>query len=357
MDFGGCVDNLIYQRFDNFNHADSFFDTLKKDYEEFSGWLRKKAIAGESAYVLYSDARDIDGFMYLKMEEMVDDVEPPLPHGRHLKIGTFKFNSKGSLRGQRFIKKALDYAIRENADDIYVTVFEKHGYLIKIFERYGFILHGKKETLNGVELVYVRTLRVCRQDLLLDYPCVSTVGNKKFLLAIYPNFHTKLFPDSILNNESADIVEDVSYTNSIHKIYICAMQGVMQAKKGDLLVIYRTSDKLGPARFRAVATSVCVVEDVRNIREFSSLEEFLGYCERFSVFSKNDLINMYAHKRYPYIIRFTYNIALPKRPTRGTLLDNVGLNENDYWGFMELTNTQFETILRLGEVDESLVIN
>lgn len=351
------MDNLVYQRFDVFNHSDSFFDTLKNDYEEFSDWLVRKSKAGESAYVLYNELENIDGFMYLKMEENVDDIEPALPTGHHLKIGTFKFNSKGSLRGQRFIKKALDYAIRENADDIYVTVFEKHDYLIRLFERYGFVLHGKKETRNGIERVYVRPLGVSRSNVLLDYPYVSTSNNKKYLLAIYPAFHTKLFPDSILNNESADIVEDVSYTNSIHKIYICAMQGVMKAKQGDLLVIYRTGDGQGAARFRAVATSICVVEEVRHIKEFISLDEFLSYCERFSVFSRKELVSIFNTKRYPYIIRFSYNIALSKRPTRGTLLDEVGLNEEDRWSFMELNDQQFMHILKLGKVDESIIVN
>ncbi|WP_268011709.1 hypothetical protein [Aeromonas veronii] len=200
-------------------------------------------------------------------------------------------------------------------------------------------------------------MREPQNDALLDYPYISVENNRKFLLSIYPEFHTKLFPDSILNNESADIVEDVSYTNSIHKIYICAMQGVMQTKRGDILVIYRTSDIPRAARFRAVATSICIVEEVRNIHEFSSIDEFLTYCERFSVFTKDELIRIYAQKKYPYIIRFTYNIALPRRPTRGTLLDNVGLNEQDYWGFMELTDAQFKKILELGEVNESFVIN
>lgn len=160
-----------------------------------------------------------------------------------------------------------------------------------------------------------------------------------------------------MNNESADIVEDVSYTNSIHKIYICAMQGVMKAKQGDLLVIYRTGDGQGAARFRAVATSICVVEEVRHIKEFISLDEFLSYCERFSVFSRKELVSIFNTKRYPYIIRFSYNIALSKRPTRGTLLDEVGLNEEDRWSFMELNDQQFMHILKLGKVDESIIVN
>lgn len=352
------MDNLVYQRFDSFNHTDTFFDTLKRDYKEFPVWLHKKSQTGDSAYVLYNEEPSIDGFMYLKIENgVVDDIEPTLPQGKHLKIGTFKFNSKGSLRGQRFIKKALDYAVRENADDIYVTVFETHDYLIRLFERYGFILHGRKETPNGVELVYVRVMKVYNHDVLRDYPYISTASNNKFLLSILPEHHTKLFPDSILNNESSDIVEDVSHTNSIHKIYLCAMRGIMEAKIGDLLVIYRTTDIPGRAVYRAVATSICVVEEIRNINEFISREEFLAYCSRFSVFSRADLIHFYNTKKYPFIIRFTYNIALPKRPIRGTLINEVGLDSGAYWGVMKLTDSQFEHILNLGEVDESLIVN
>lgn len=352
------MDNLVYQRFDSFNHADTFFDTLKRDYEEFPAWLHNKSVAGDSAYVLYNEEPSIDGFMYLKIEDgVVDDIEPMLPQGKHLKIGTFKFNSKGSLRGQRFIKKALDYAVREKVDDIYVTVFEVHNYLIRLFERYGFILHGRKETPNGVERVYVRAMHVCNHDVLIDYPYISRSDNNKFLLSVLPQYHTQLFPDSILNSESTDIVEDVSHTNSIHKIYLCAMRGIMEAQRGDLLLIYRTGDGQGPAYYRAVATSVCVVEEVRHINEFGTLDEFLAYCSRFSVFSHGELVWFYNSKRYPFIIRFTYNIALPKRPIRGTLITEVGLDASAYWGVMKLTDSQFEHILNLGEVDESLIIN
>ncbi|MGL5597931.1 MAG: hypothetical protein ACRDDA_07375 [Aeromonas sp.] len=351
------MENLIYQNFNAINHADEFFDSLKDDYAEFTCWLEKKSIEGESAYVLYDDAMNIDGFMYLKIEECVDDIEPILPKGRHLKIGTFKFHSKGSLRGQRFIKKILDYAIREHADDIYVTVFARHDYLIDLFEQYGFTLHGTKETNNGIEFVYVRKLGVMTDNALHNYPYISTSSNKKYLLAIYPDFHTRLFPDSILNNESTDIVEDVSYTNSIHKIYLCAMSDIMDSEPGDLLVIYRTSDIPGSARYRSVATSICVIEDVKNICEFSSLDCFLRYCEKFSVFQKDELVRMFHTKKYQYIIRFSYNVSLPKRPTRGTLIDSVGLNEQNRWGFMKLTNRQFMKIVELGGVDESVIIN
>ena len=72
--------------------------------------------------------------------------------------------------------------------------------------------------------------------LLLDYPLIQTKEARKFVLSIRPEFHSKLFPDSILNNEAPyDIIRDVSATNSIHKTYLCYMRGVQELKANDVV--------------------------------------------------------------------------------------------------------------------------
>ncbi|NHB97432.1 N-acetyltransferase [Photorhabdus stackebrandtii] len=351
------MDSLRYEKFSCFNHNDVFFDTLKESYVEFSDWLNKKALSNESAYLLYDDTNRIDGFLYLKPESNVSDVEPSLPGSTHLKIGTFKFESKGTLRGQRFIKKVFDTAIALEVDNIYVTIFEMHDYLIRLFKKYGFYKHGEKHTNNGIEFVYVRDLTLINGDILLDYPLIVNKTENKYLLSIYPEFHTRLFPDSRLLTEPPDIFQDVSHANSIHKIYICAMKDVLYMKRGDIIVIYRTADKQGPARYRSVISSLCVVEEVRVIDEFQTLKSYIDYCGRFSVFSESELTKIYKERRYPYIVRFTYNVALPKRIIRDRLINEVGLNGDDYWGVMKLTNDQFNDIIRLSEVNESFIIN
>ncbi|HBY1045684.1 TPA: N-acetyltransferase, partial [Klebsiella pneumoniae] len=50
-------------------------------------------------------------------------------------------------------------------------------------------------------------------------------------------------------------------------------------------------------------------------------------------------------------------LAFPKRPNRAKLISEVGLNSNAYWGVLDLSNQQFEHIIKLGEVDESVIIN
>ena len=68
--------------------------------------------------------------------------------------------------------------------------------------------------------------------------------------------------------------EDVSYTNAIHKIYVCTMDQVENLKYGDILVLYRTAEEGKPAEYSAVAASICVVESVRHQNEFESFDVF-----------------------------------------------------------------------------------
>ncbi|EPC02484.1 hypothetical protein L861_09015 [Litchfieldella anticariensis FP35 = DSM 16096] len=350
--------NLVVQFFRDINLSDAFFDSLRGDYAEFSLWFDKKAKAGDRAYVFYNDDGAIDGFLYLKIEdEELGDVDPPLPPARRLKIGTLKINPHGTRLGERFIKKAFDHAIENGVAEIYVTVFSKHVALVSLFERYGFEVAGEKSTHNGTELVLLKRIAPAYPDPLMNYPLVDVRPNRNFLLSLYPQWHTRLLPDSILNNEHASVVQDVSHTNSIHKVYLTKMRGTEYLGRGDTLLIYRTSDNAGPARFRSVVTSVCVVEDVRSIREFSDFSEFYRYCEPYSVFSPEELRNFYARQNYPVIIRFSYNLALKRRITRGELIDSFGLNENEYWGFMRLPSDTMKRICIEGGINESLIVD
>lgn len=357
------MENLQHIKFSEVNFDDAFFDTLKNDYKD--GFIDCIIVIEQNICFFCRIAtffmEPIDGFMYLKIEKgIVDDVSPILKESKHLKIGTFKFNPKGTLRGQRFLKKIFDHALKEKVNDIYVTVFEKHSYLIRLFQMYGFIRHGKKESSNGIENVLVREMsrEHLTGDLLADYPYINNRNNeKKYILSIYPKFHTRLFPDSILVTETPDIVSDVSYANSIRKIYICGMKDTSVLKPNDIIVIYRTSDNKGPAYYRSVVTSICVVENVKHISTFVSEDEFVDYCIKYSVFSKTELIDFYKTKKYPYIISFTYNVALPKRLNRATLINEAGMNPNSYWGVMQLNDAEFNKIIELGNVDESIIVD
>ncbi|EKO1912157.1 hypothetical protein PZQ55_001194 [Clostridium botulinum] len=349
------MDVIKKKLFGEINLEDEFFDTLKEDYPGFDKWFNKKAEKEEYAFVL--DDKGIQGFLYLKEEnEKCTDIMPNLEAGRRLKVGTFKINAHGTKLGERFIKIIIDEMFKNNFNETYVTIFEKHDSLIKLLEKYGFIYYGKKESSAGRENVYIKYLKRIHEDILLDYPKVNIKNNNKFLLAIFPKFHTRMFPDSKLKTEKTHRIEDISFTNSIEKIYLSGVN-LSCYKKGDIVVIYRTKDYDKPARYSSVATSICVVEEIKHINSFNNYDEFYNYCIKHSVFTEDELKSFWKTKRYEYLIKMLYNVALDKRPIRRDLIEKAGLDGRKRWAAVDLTDEEFLKILELGDVSESFIID
>lgn len=350
------MEKFDYCNFSNINLNDVFFDSLKNDYTEFEDWFNRKSLYGEKAFIQTVD-NNLEGFLYLKIENgPITDVSPEIYVDRAIKIGTFKINPHGTRLGERFIKKSIDFAISEKIDTLYVTIFSHHEYLLDMFLKFGFIIHGTKETPNGTENVLIKNLKNIKNNIFLDYPLVNS-NSDCHLLAIKPQYHTDLFPDSKLYNEKFDVIKDISHTNSITKIYIAKMPGMSNIKPGDNILIYRTGDGQGSAFFRAVATTLCVVEDCKSIRHFANFAELKTYCKNYSIFDDSEL-NSFLESRKPYyVIKMTYNISFPRRIIRGKLINEVGIDGKRYFGCFPLTNNEFNSIIELGEVNESYIIN
>jgi hypothetical protein len=350
------ADTLEVKAFRDVPLNDPFFNSLKQDYQEFSTWFQGKA--SEPAYVQYTDNK-LTGFMYLKLEEgEVTDVTPLLPTCKRIKIGTLKVEAHGTKLGERLIKKAIDRAIVEQAEEIYMTVFPHHKPLIAMLAELGFRSVGIKETTNGTETVLVKTFDRSKLlgDLRKDYPLIDTRQVNFYLLAIEPQWHSQLFPDSLLKTESYDLLSDISHTNSISKTYICSMEGVEDLCPKDLLVIYRMSDGKGPAEYRSVATSICVVEEMRTKDAFADLNEYLAYTEPFSVFNDKELRRWWNRVKL-FVIKMLYNAAFTRRVIRKTLAEEIGLDRSAYWGFMPLSREQFLDIMNRGGVDGRLIVH
>ena len=76
---------------------------------------------------------------------------------------------------------------------------------------------------------------------------------------------------------------------------------------------------------------------------------------KYSIFKEYDLRKWYQNDNL-VVIKMTYNIALAKRITRGMLLDEAGISPTLYWGFFQLTDNQFDYILKKGNVNENFII-
>ncbi|MCL5769683.1 hypothetical protein, partial [Acinetobacter sp. ANC5681] len=344
------------RKFNDINLNDPFFDTLKSDYKEFSDWFYKKS--ENKALIHFNENGILDGFLYLKIENEKLDIDPPQSILRRLKIGTMKIDAHGTRLGERFIKKIFDYALHEKVAEIYLTVFEKHMSLMALFYKYGFEKIGLKHSPNGSENVLSR--KFSGQNIKYSYPLIThnKVTNIYFL-SIYPEYHSRLFPDSILLTEDGSIVKDISHTNSIHKIYIAGMQGMDNIKPNDIIVIYRTAEKGKSAHYSSVFTSICVIEEYKHIYDFKTYDEFYDYCKIYSIFDEIELNKIYKEKKYKHVIKMTYNIALNKRINRAKLID-MGIMSNNhgfYSGFGILNFNQLIDVIKEGKTDESFIIN
>lgn len=341
--------NIIHTTFAEINLQDPFFQSLRADYPGFDEWFERKS--NQDAFVQYVD-NQLAGFLYLKMEKnCVEDVMPPIYADRILKIGTFKIDAHGTKMGEQFIKIIMDYASNEKADICYVTIYQKHQSLINLVEQFGFKLYGTKGEGKYTENVYLKQMNIITGDIKKDFPLIDYGAARKYLLSIYPKYHSVMFPDSILTTENKNIITDVSYTNSIQKVYVCSIGQVETLKYGDIVIIYRTAEYGRSAEYSAVATSVCVVEEVKRQDEFASFEEFYTYVSKYSVFDKNDLRSWF-NRGGCKAVKMTYNAAMKKRIVRHDLIEEIGLERNQYWGFFELTDEQFQKIVSRGEVNK-----
>ncbi len=348
-------EGIKHVTFTDIDLNDNFFKSLIADYKEFPSWYEKKRNNHEDAYVQYDEKGNLRGFLYVKIEEKdeITDINPILKGERITKIGTFKIDAHGTRMGEQFLKIVFDYVFENDSKMVYVTVFEKQDALIKLFKKFGFFEWGIKQSKNGIEKVFVKRFNALDGDIIKDYPLVNVKNSKKYLLSIYPKYHSVMFPESILTNENRNLIKDISYTNSIEKVYVCAMEGVSKLKRGDLLLIYRTAEIGRAAEYSAVASTVCSVIEVKKQQDFDDFDKFYSYTNKYTVFDRDDLLYWY-NKGGLFIIRMNYNFALKKRIVRHDLIERFGIERDQYWGFVDLTDEQFIEIIKAGEAEKYL---
>jgi len=295
--------------FGNINLQSSFFDSFRGDYQGFDQWFNRKS--EEIAYVCSYEG-EINSFLFLKKEgkdEDYSDIQPPLPPKERLKIGTFKVTANGFKLGERFLKIIFDNALKQKVEEIYVTIFDNRDEqkrLIELMETWGFRKWGEKETPTGIENVYVRPFEkpADRTQPRLTFPFLSR-DSDVFVVPIYPEYHTELFPDSILQTESPlDFVENQPHRNAIRKAYISHSKE-RNLNTGDIVLFYRTG-----GYYKSVITTIGIVE---NTKQPANFEELKAICKKRTALSEAQLAEYWNRydKRKPFVVNFLYAYSLP----------------------------------------------
>lgn len=348
--------NVQKLKFGKIDLNDTFFDSLKEDYVGFDKWFIKKY--DEEAYItINSNNGMLLSFLYLKVEdenENYSNINPLFLPKRRLKIGTFKVISNGFRLGERFVKIIFDNALKNHVQEIYVTIYDKRPEqrrLIDLLEQWGFVLWGTK---GEGELVYVRDFspKFDIENLKAYFPYISK-GKNAYIVPIYPEYHTELLPDSILNTESPEeFIEDFPHRNCINKVYVSrAMEPYPSV--GDILVFYRTG-----GYYKSVVTTIGEVLEVKT--DFQDENDFILYCRKKSVYPEQALREMWRYSaRKPFVVNFLYDYSFSHRINMKELIDLkvlTGINDAPR-GFKPITKEQFEIILKETRSDESFIVD
>ncbi|KXS23681.1 MAG: hypothetical protein AYW82_03680 [Bifidobacterium dentium] len=336
---------------------DPFFDSLRRSYD-FDEWVGRKALAGESTWV--ATDKQTGGYvamLYLKREYDTDrSVVPALTKPR-LKIGTFKvdFRHHTSL-GKRLLAIALRDFAGSGLSYAYVTMFRNTNTegLRSLLTQYGFRQIGEK----GCEEVWAKRRPSAQEsNPFKAFPFLTSFPCGYHILAIRPEYHSRMFGDLRLATEKDVPVEDEIRTNTVEKIYLSGASGAALLKKGDRIAIYRTAPKGTVAKYSSVISSICTVTDRMDIRDFPSREEFFKFVKGRSVFTQAELEDFWRTKKYPSIISMLYNFPLRKRPIRQKLLDAGIITPEERLVCKRIDQQSFQKILDIGEADESFIVH
>lgn len=260
--------------------------------------------------------------------------------------------------GERFLKIIFDNALHFKVDEIYVTIFQKRfeqQRLIDLLKDWGFVEFGSKKSQSGEEIVFIRDFskRVDLSAPKLTYPYINK-GTNIFFVPIYPDYHTELFPDSILRTESPkDFIENEPHRNAISKVYVCRSIE-RNLRSGDIVVFYRTG-----GYYQGVVSTIGVVENV--VTNISSAEQLILLCRKRSVFTDKQLVEQWNHnpKSRPFIVNFLYVYSLNKRLNLKSLIDLEIIKDVNSVprGFAKISLDNFEAIIKASESNESFIIN
>lgn len=346
--------------FGNIDINDSFFDSFRNSYSEFNTWFARKW--DEEAYICNTDEGKILGFLYLKTEgpnENYSDIVPPFRPMKRLKVGTFKVESTGFRLGERFIKIIFDNALQRNVNEIYVTLFtdrEELSALAALLQRWGFINYGIKRGHSKNERVLIKKMKEIRPD----FSCRKNFPNlrykcNKYILPIYPQYHTSLLPDSKLNNENEiDFLGRVPHRYALQKVYI-SWASKNDANSGDLILFYRTGNPGTIKKYTSVVTTLAMIDEI--IEDVHSEDELLRLCQNRSVFSVEELKRFWSkHRSNIKIIKFIFIKSLTKRLTLDYLWNHgIVYPPSGPRLFTKITDAQYAQIIHDSQTEINYV--
>lgn len=248
---------------------DPIFASLREDYPGFDSWLTKCKREQRRVWIIEA-RKQYAGLCIVKDE--------PLPNhsssGKALKLCTFKVSDafRGLRYGELLLKTLFSYLVENNYESVFVDVFPKHEYLLRLFEDFGFHRHETKSSGEAVMLKVFRpdaeasSLSALEFNIAFGPHALKMADSRVFVVPIRPQFHRLLFPES---EQQLQLKTELHpFSNSIRKAYLCHSKR-HRIRAGDILLFYCS-------QVPQAITAVGIVEDMRISARADELARYVG---------------------------------------------------------------------------------
>lgn len=321
--------------------SNQFFDSLRKGYEGFDEWFRKKARADRRAWIYRADDGQLAALCIYAIQtgEVINDEQERL-EGDALKLCTFKVGEgvRGRKIGELFLKAAFRYATERVCEHVFThTNATEHDYLIRLLEDFGFSQQGRYGDDDVLVKVHPRIAPEVSDITPLEYACRYFPHYRrdkkiqKFIVPIQPRYHDILLPDYSPKQGRLFGVEN-SAGNAIKLAYLCHAQ-TNSIAPGDVLLFYRTVDE------KAI-TSIGVVD---NFKTLERAEEIASLVSRRTVYSLQEIDEMATSLTKVILFRLVEH--LPTQVNYAQLQQGCGI-KGPIQSIRKIQDDQFNKVLK-----------
>lgn len=215
---------------------ETFFDSLKEDYD-FVTWFKQKCAKQDRMCYLLEVDHEIVALLIYNVEKY-DHKEHSFIQGGSdvLKLCTLKVDSpgRGKKIGELFLGKMFHYCLENQINNLFITTFERQEHLRKLFLDYGFTEEAFTNKEGKLENVLYRSLSKSNLSSKIIntrkcHPFFSGGGTDKYVVPVIEEWYFRLFKDSPIRAPKLFDVDTESVSdvvgNSIQKAYICKSTG------------------------------------------------------------------------------------------------------------------------------------
>ena len=147
---------IIEKQLKDLDINDRFFDSLKNEYKDFIIWFNNHL--DRKAYITFQDNK-IASILILKIEDKSEnykDFNKEFKPSKRLKICTLKVDVKFKNIGTKYLELAYNEALKNNVNEIYITLYTNHKDLINLLEKNNYIYYCDK---YNNEKVYINNIK------------------------------------------------------------------------------------------------------------------------------------------------------------------------------------------------------